>query len=297
MDLLEWGKKHVSQSVAHLDVQALAYLYVIKVIHCVGYHLAIMNNTVFVVLEVLFQRDMHTFQAGAEKIFLPGYMNMKEREDMRTPVMFDNELETALSPESEAHFDLAEHFGCTRLNNQTKGRHNSFYRLCHNVDVAMQVQIIVPQDSSSNTEDILCDPKAPPVILPSQILARYKFGQIHVGKSAFWALPFVCRNTECSPTKSAIFVMMTQRLLWLSGKELAVLSLKWMKTVGSEYSDLDSYERLIRQWMCNSETSKSCIQQIVALLAEKRALSQNDEKNIEHWLQALSQIAYDFSGR
>ncbi len=241
----------------------------------------------------VFHRLQLLFQNGAENIFLPESTDLLLQDDFKMPAMFDGQIKAGLLPTSEVQFDLAQHFGCTGQNNRTEKKQNSLYKLCHGQTAAVLVQAILPQDGKTKAEH--CDPKAPPVILPSGGFLRFQVGYVIVGKHAFWALPFLCWNGICSPRKSAALVMIMQRLLWLSGKKIVAQSAKWKNENISGYSDLEINETMILQWMCNSENLRNCTLQLVTATMGMGALKQSDKETIQHWLQALSQIGYIFT--
>lgn len=168
---------------------------------------------------------------------------------------------------------VPQHFGC-RLSKTADQRENTLpYKLCSFAVPVIQVTADVNQNpSEASHQKLSCDPKAPPITLPTGSFVSFKPHKALFLKKAFWALPILSDATSCLSDKSVIWGLISQRLLWLLGDKVMIHSTR------SESTEISfkKIETLLWEWQCESKNIIRCIKELVNVMVDKGHLDQRD---------------------
>ena len=218
---------------------------------------------------------------------------------METPTLFPHESYTGLAYKAGETFAPGDHFGC-RVRHITDRKHDAKYSLCAHQTPAIQVQTtvtVLPQTDGSKHKDYAfptpdCDVRAPPVTLPSGTFVPFEPHGVLYTKHAFWALPFLYEEQELPYYKTLIWNFVVQKMLWLSGSRLLVLSTDSTLNHRLNFPSVDRVKFTLEEIHCESKEVFTCIMEIIKVLVEKHLVSGSIGPILHEWLNALVQIGY-----
>ncbi len=232
-----------------------------------------------------------SFQNGAELIYLPNTRDIWTGESGNRKLFTAGTNFSGLLFKSDEVFEPKEHFGCK----QPHKYHSALYSLCSFTTPAIQAPASVVLDRHSTSDTFRgqlhtrdCDPRAPPITLPSDTFVPFVPQNALLTKEAFWALLFL---SDERLKDHSVWTLVVQKLLWLTGNKLLIHSVGEKMTRSSNTEDV---RPTLDQWKCSQPNLVLCILQLVRLTTEKHKLGEESLRPILiDWLQALTQVGYE----